>query len=443
MNENLYNKNVRNEICGINSKIRLENGQVVPVINFDNAATTPPFNCVIKILNKFAPFYSSIHRGTGFKSNISTNLYEISRKIILKFVNSDEKYNSVIYTKNTTESINMLSNVLYNIRDNKDIILSTCMEHHSNDLPWRKFNVKYVNIDQYGKLCLDDLENKLIKYKNRIKLVTVAGASNVTGYINEIYKIAILAHKYGTKILVDGAQLIPHVPFDMKPITSPKHIDFLAFSAHKMYAPFGIGVLIGPRQVFENTLPDYKGGGTVKVVTSDQVIYDSTPNKNEAGTPNIMGAIALCESIALLNKIGMKKIYTHEKNLINYLISNMCKIKDIKIYSSTDLNIDRVSIVPFNIKGIEHDMTGNILSREFGISVRSGCFCAQPYVQRLLKASPHEIEESIKNPNKKRRGMVRISLGLYNNYYELDKFLNSLNCIVNNKNYFIRKYTNL
>ena len=284
----------RNLIVGVDEKVPICNGSYITSINFDNAATTPPFITVMDEINNFSPWYSSIHRGTGYKSEFSSNTYENCRKIVLQFVNADLEEDTAIFVKNTTEAINLLCCSLWD--NDKDLtILTTKMEHHSNDLPWRnRFKVIYAEVDRFGRLKLEDLEDKLKKNKN-IKLVSITGASNVTGCINPIHKIAKLAHSYGAKILVDGAQLIPHKPFSMKGDNEDEKIDFSAFSAHKMYAPFGTGVLIGPKEVFQYNEPHYRGGGTVKIVTDDYVMWDNAPNRFEAGTPNIIGAVALAE----------------------------------------------------------------------------------------------------------------------------------------------------
>jgi selenocysteine lyase/cysteine desulfurase len=303
-----YHPEYRKLIVGLDVLIPLCNGRRVPAVNFDNAATTPPFKSVMKEIYDFAPWYSSIHRGTGYKSCLSSMVYENSRFDILDFVKGNERYDTVIYVKNSTEAINKVSYRLCG--DNKKcVVLSTSMEHHSNDLPWRgKYKVDYIGIDKNGRLDLMDLRAKLEKYGDSVKLVTVSGASNVTGYVNPIYDIARIAHSYNARLLVDGAQLVPHIKVDMKPHDSPEHIDFLVFSAHKMYAPFGIGVLVGPIKEFEKGNPDYSGGGTVDVVTPDIVTWDDPPAKEEAGTPNLMGVVALKAAIKNIESIGMDNI---------------------------------------------------------------------------------------------------------------------------------------
>lgn len=439
MNYTQLSTYLRSLVMGVDTKVPLLNGQYVTGINFDNAATTPPLVSVMKEITNFAPWYSSIHRGKGYKSTYCSNIYEGARKTISDFVHADSLKDTVIFTKNTTESINMLAYRLFQ-ENREQVILSTYMEHLANDLPWRKFKIDYVNIDDKGKLSLEDLEKKLVNYQGKIGLVTASGASNVTGYINPIYEIAELAHKYGAKILVDGAQLIPHVALDMKPHNSQEHIDYLAFSSHKMYAPFGIGILIGPKETFEKGLPVYTGGGDVRFVSHDFIEFDDPPAKDEAGTPNIMGVVALVAAIKGLNSVGMDTIHEYENGLIHYAMNRLRNIPNIELYGYDDKKNKRVGLVSFNVTGIKHNVIAEILSREAGIAIRDGLFCAHPYVVKLLKLSDSEIEYYHKNQSVPLPGMVRISFGLYNNYEEIDKFLKSMERIAKNRNYYVNRY---
>jgi len=386
---------------------------------------------------KFSPLYSSIHRGTGYKSQLSSQLFEEARSIIIKFVNADHLHDTVIFVKNTTEAINKLSYRLWEGKK-KSVILSTCMEHHSNDLPWRnKFQVDYVQTDPYGKLSLEDLESKLVKHKGNVKLVTVTGASNVTGYVNPIHKIAELAHRYRAKILVDGAQLVPHTAINMKPKNPLHHIDYLAFSAHKMYAPFGIGVLIGPRETFEKGISEIVGGGTAETVTHDWVVWDNPPHKDEAGSPNVMGVVALVAAIKTLTAIGMSNVDHYENQLTNYANSKLKSIPGITLYSQTAPGEPRIGVIPFNIKGIAHEQVATILSKQAGIAVRTGCFCTQPYIQRLLSITSKQMEFYRRNMDAPRPGVVRISFGLYNDFAEIDVLTQLLERIIKHPTAYI------
>ena len=426
MNYKLSQSSYRHLVVGADTRIPLKNGQFGSAINFDNAASTPPFISVMEEINNFSTMYSSIHRGTGYKSKLSSEFFEEARSIVLKFVNADPHLDTVIFVKNTTEAINKLAYRLWN-GNKKSVILSTWMEHHSNDLPWRnKFQVDYVQTDPNGKLSLEDLEYKLKKHMGNVKLVTVSGASNVTGYVNPIHKIAELAHRYQAKILVDGAQLVPHNAINMKPKNSHQHIDYLAFSAHKMYAPFGTGVLIGPQDTFKQGISEFVGGGTAETVTHDWVVWENAPHKEEAGTPNVMGVVALVAAIKTLTALGMKNIDHYENELTNYANLKLKAIPGITLYSHTAPGEPRIGVIPFNINGLAHEQVATILSNEAGIAVRTGCFCTQPYIQQLLSITPKQMQFYKNNVDAPRPGVVRLSFGLYNDFSEINTLIHLL-----------------
>lgn len=435
--------NLRRLVVGVDTKVPLLTGEYVTAINLDNAATTPPLCAVMQEIEEFAPWYSSIHRGTGHKSLFSSDVYEKGRDIIKRFVNADIKQDVVVYTKNTTEAINALSNALCQ-QTRESVVISTWMEHLANDLPWRKnFKVEYTDIDDCGRLSITDLENKLKKHQGNIKIVTVTGASNVTGYVNPIYKIARLVHKYGAKILVDGAQLVPHAPVDMLPHDSPEHIDYLVFSAHKMYAPFGIGILIAPKETFAGKEPLCKGGGAVSLVSHKFVDWDLAPYKEEAGTSNVMGVAALIGAIKKLEQVNMRKIYEHEKALFDYMFSQLSSIDAIEIYRCAAKGEDRIGIISFALPEIHHAQLAKMLAYESGIAVRSGLFCAHPYVERMLGLSNEDLCYYQKHPELPFPGLVRVSLGMYNTADEIDVFIKQLRCIVGNINKYKQKYEDI
>ncbi len=433
----------RSLIYGVDKKVPLPDKTTCVEINFDNAATTPPFKSVLEDVIKFAPYYSSIHRGEGYKSRFSTSMYDKSRIVVKQFINDYKDNYEVIYVKNCTEAINKLARIwAYSYKGST--VLSTFMEHHSNDLPWREnFNVKYIDVDERGCLSISDLKNKLNLYRGKVSLVTITGASNVTGMKNSIYDIAKLVHSYGAKLLVDGAQLIPHATFSMGLEIHDGAIDFVAFSGHKMYAPFGCGVLIGPKDFFNSNPPDHVGGGTITFVSHDNVIWSPSPDKDEAGSPNVIGSIALSSAIKEISKIDMYEIEQIEHSLTLYATQNMMSIKSIVLYGNYDDLDNKVSIIPFNIEGMHHSIVAKALAFEFGIAVRSGCFCAHPYLQSLLKIPNDMVEKMAFTPKDLQPGMVRISFGLYNTIGEINAFLYALTRIIENKDHYIKKYGKL
>jgi selenocysteine lyase/cysteine desulfurase len=428
--------NYRELIVGVNNRIPLQSGKYIIPINIDNAASTPPFIKVVEDVVNFTPWYSSVHRGAGYKSVYSTKVFDESRDIIKKFLNAGENHD-VIYTQNTTEAINLLA---YSLSGNPDdVVISTFMEHNSNDLPWRgKFKLEYANIDSKGKLLLDDLEKKLKKNAGKVKLVTVTGASNVTGYRNPIHEIALMAHKYGAMIHVDGSQLVPHCKVNMQSESIDSSIDFLSFSAHKMYAPFGIGALIGQKDMLRKCNCPYKGGGQVNLVTPQRVYWSDSPEKFEPGTQNLIGVVALTSAINILDKLGMENIEEYENRLNQYLVSKVKDIPNILYYS--DIKPDgRVGILSFNINGLKDETVAKILSCENGIAVRNGLFCAHLYCEKLLNVTDDQIKKIINKKCNDVPGMVRASIGLYNDYDEINRFSDVLNHLSENTDYYKKK----
>ncbi|MBS4028569.1 MAG: aminotransferase class V-fold PLP-dependent enzyme, partial [Ignavibacteriales bacterium] len=249
-----------------------------------------------------------------------------------------------------------------------------------------------------------------------------------------IHDIARWSHSVGAKIFVDAAQLAPHRTINILPNDMPEHIDFLAFSAHKVYSPFGIGVLIAPKEIFEQGDPDVVGGGTVLAVSLDEVYWDDAPHKEEAGTPNVVGVIALAKSLSVLEEIGMDNIAHHEYELLKYAYKKLFNIPKLVFYGPTKNLMSRVGVITFNVEGMSHSLVAAILGTEGGIGVRNGCFCAQPYVKRLLHVTPEQEEQLLRDMSAGNKstmpGMVRASLGCYSNEEDVDAFVETLNRIV-------------
>jgi selenocysteine lyase/cysteine desulfurase len=426
--------NIAGYVVGLDKKVPLLNGEKVTYVNFDNAATTPTLTPVLDSIDEFMGWYSSIHRGTGFKSQISTHYFEMARQIVAEFFNVDPKDHLVIFGKNGTEAINKLAHRVPLPDDS--VILVTKMEHHSNDLPWRfRKPVVHINVDPDGRLDMDDFQAKLKQYRGKVGLVAVTGASNVTGYINDIDQIAEMTHKHGAKIMVDGAQLAPHRTIDVKAADHPQHIDFLAFSAHKIYAPFGLGVLVADRDTFTDGDPDMVGGGTVALVSEDYAFWTEAPEKEEAGTPNVAGTIALAKALKMIMDIGMDTIARHEAELTRYALHRLKEIPGLILYGSVNEEevSDRLGVISFNMQDKPHGLVSAILNYESGIGVRNGCFCAHPYIKCLLGVTVAEskvLEKKILEHDRSTiPGAVRMSFGMYNTTSEIDRIIDALKLI--------------
>lgn len=428
---------LRSGIVGIDTLVPVLGGAERPYVYLDNSASTPTFHRVMRCIQEFMPWYSGVHRGTGFKSWVATDAYDKAHEVVGKFVGADVTSNIVTFTKNTTECVNKLANRFPFAPD--DIVVTTSTEHHSNDLPWRRrATVIHVPILDKGFLDIDALRAILLEYKHRVKLVAVNGASNITGICPPIHHIAELAHAAGAKIFVDAAQLAPHRRIDMLPNDFPGHLDFLAFSAHKMYAPFGTGVLIGPTEFFEETEPDAVGGGVAAIVTLDDVQWNDVPHNDEAGSPNVVGGIALAEACCILQSVGMDAVAVHEQQLLAYAYEKLERVPGLVLYGPTENLEDKVGVITFNMQGLHPGLVGAILSVEGGIGVRNGYFCAQPYVKKLLNVGDDEAKDSgcgvVTSDVTSFPGMVRASLGCYSNEDDIDALVEMLTKI-NRKEY--------
>ncbi|MDB4304207.1 aminotransferase class V-fold PLP-dependent enzyme [Desulfosarcina sp.] len=434
----LTQSDVRDKVVGVDREVPLINGTCRSYVNFDNAATTPAFKSVLNKVNEFSEWYGSVHRGTGFKSLLSTHIYDKCRQKVLQFVGGNEEDHTVIFTSNTTHALNKLCNQI-DVGDD-EVVLTTMTEHHSNMLPWRiKCHAEYIDVfDNDGTFNIERFKRTLDETKKKIKLVAITGASNVTGSMPPLREVSRIVHSYGAEFLVDAAQLISCRPINMMPLSEHERIDYIVFSAHKIYAPFGVGVLVAPHKTFEGGEPDIVGGGTVDVVTFDDVTWTTAPEKEEAGSPNLVGVVALIEALNVMRDMGCEYLLDNCRRLVKRLLHGLNSIPEITVYGTKDCDSgeDRGSVVSFNMDGMPHGLLAAILGYEWGIGVRNGCFCAHPCVAKLLGISSevfnHVADMIRKGDWTAVPGMVRVSFGVYNTEDEIDYFINALQEIVAN-----------
>ncbi len=378
-----------------------------PLIYLDNAATTQKPRQVINALKNYYSYYNAnIHRAVHQLSEEATNAYEETRDKVARFINADRE--EIIFVRNTTEAINLVAYTWAraNINDGDRIIL-TEFEHHSNIVPWqllakeKNAKIEYIRIDDEGMLMLDDLHNFLSN--DRVKLVSFSHMSNVLGTISPAKEIVKYAHENDVPVLIDGAQSVPHLPIDV----SELDCDFMAFSAHKMLGPTGVGVLYAKKEYLESMPPFLGGGDMIKEVHKYDTKWNDLPWKYEAGTPNIADVIAFGYAIDYLNKIGMKNIHEYEKELTAYALDRLAGVKGLTIYGTFDVE-KRGGVISFNLGDIHPHDLATILDED-GIAIRSGHHCAQPLMERLdLSATS------------------RASMYLYNTKEEIDALVNSL-----------------
>ena len=428
-------------VVGARELVPLADGRFVRYVNLDNAASTPPLVAVADAVADLLPYYASVHRGAGYKSRFCTEAYEVARHRVGSFFGADPERDVVIFGRNTTDAINKLAHRLpratTNAGDNAErVVVTTLAEHHSNLLPWRaRHRVVQVGLRPDGAIDLDQMEAALRRYAGRIDLVAVSGASNVTGLVPPIHELATWAHAAGAPILVDGAQLAPHRPIDLRPHDDPRHIDYLAVSGHKLYAPYGTGALIGPRATFDQGAPEYQGGGTVDTVTVDGVIWAPAPDRDEAGSPNVVGAVALGVALRTLAAIGMDCIAAAEHRLLATALRTLGPISGVRLVAPADPAADRVGVIPFEVldergQAVDHRLVAARLAHEHGIGVRNGCFCAHPLLATLLDLPADGIQAwATRGPDGFRPGLLRASLGCYSDTDDVERLAAALQAI--------------
>ena len=418
--------NIRDFVVGIDEPVELKDGTKQPLINFDNAATTPALKPVLQAVDDELKMYGSIGRGFSQKSNHSTDLYNSIRDKVLKFVGADPETYTCFYVNNTTDGLNKLASALIESPD--DIVLTTRIEHHANDLSWReRCKVIYAEVDEKGRVIYDDIEKLLTENEGKVKYVSITAASNVTGYITDVRRVAKMAHAHGAKLIVDGAQIVAHRKFSMIGATPEENVDFFVFSAHKMYSPFGGGAVIGLTDELNKHMPEFYGGGTVKIVGDNRVVaYKDPPAVYEAGSPNYPGIVGLGKAIDILEEVGFDAIEEHEKKLNARLVDGLKKLDTAIIYGDSDDLSDRVGVVTFNFSDVNSFLLSIQLTEVGGVATRRGAFCAHPYVWRLIGIPDEALDDFEECGDISTPGMIRISFGIYNTEEEVDKFLEVL-----------------
>ncbi len=392
------------------------------LVYLDNAATTHKPKVVIEAIRSFYEhFNANIHRGLYDLSQKATEIYENAHEIVAKFINA-YSWEEIIFTRNSTEALNLLaySIGLNYLRPGDEIVISIA-EHHSNMLPWIKIAelknaaIKMVRVDENGEIDYRELESIV---NEKTKIVSITHISNVLGVINNVRRIASIAHKVGAIVIIDGAQSVPHIPIDVRALD----IDFLVFSGHKMLGPMGIGVLWGKKDILIDIDPPFHGGDMVKsvdIVVKDSnivkknIVFNDLPWKFEPGTANVADAVGLVEAIKYLTKIGLDNIDLHEKELARYAIKRLDEYNEkITIIGSKDI-VKKSGIISFVLQGLDPQVLAYILSTKH-IAIRAGFHCAQP-LHRYLGMN---------------KGSDRISFYIYNDYSDIDKFINAIDWIL-------------
>ncbi len=417
-------KNVKlPEVLGTNKGVTMLN----------NAATTAPFVSTLKKVNNFLREYGALHRGAGPYANKTYDAALKAQSLIRKFLGAKSE-TSLLFTSNTSAAINVFIRLL-NLKKT-DIILTSSIEHTSNNLPYSyNSNAKVIYIDTFddGSIDYNDLQRKASKYSSNLKLVAITGASNLSGYIPDIKKIADIAHKHNALIFVDAAQLAPHRPIDMHKL----HIDALAFSAHKVYAPFGLGVLALPKSILDRSPVD-PGGGSIDMISNQEIVWSPVPDRHQTGTWNVTGIIAIGESCKQIMDIGWRNVIKHERELVKYAVKKLKEVPNLTTYIELEKYIkeDRIGTFVFNLPGYHHALLSSILDNEYSIETRSGTICNHKLVRRWFQVNDTrqtEIENEIRQGNRLASyGIVRASLGIHNTKRDIDNLAKALISIQEN-----------
>jgi selenocysteine lyase/cysteine desulfurase len=359
-------------VVGADALVPLVTGGEVRYANLDLAASAPALVAVNDRVQEALAWYSSVHRGAGFHSQVTTAAYESARETVRRFVGGRVD-DVVVFTKNTTHSLNLLASAVAP----HGPVLALDLEHHANLLPWRRFEVTILESQATLVGTVAALEEELAR--RHYAVLAVTGISNVTGESLPLRHLARVAHRHGTRIAVDGAQLVPHRRVDLE----DTEIDYLAFSGHKLYAPFGAGVLVGRRDWLDQAPPHLAGGGAVRNVGLVDTQWRDAPERHEGGTPNSIGVIALAAACEALDLVTRAELQRHEQRLVEALVERLSQIDGVQIARLWPDSVDSAGIVTFVVDGYPAALVAAVLSAEHGIGVRDGRFCAHPLLHRL------------------------------------------------------------
>jgi selenocysteine lyase/cysteine desulfurase len=357
-------------VIGGDLRVPLVDGSEVRYTNLDYAASSPALVVVGEHVTEVLPLYASVHRGAGYASQISTSAYENARIVVGEFVRARSN-DEVIFTRNTTDSLNLLASIV----PGDTVVLD--IEHHANLLPWTARDARVVKA---GATVAETLELIRVELARKpAALLTVTGASNVTGEVLPLRKLADIAHHFGTRLAVDGAQLVPHRRVHLM----TQGVDYLAFSGHKLYAPFGAGVLVGRADWLDRGDPYLRGGGAVTNVTLESTVWRTGPARHEAGSPNVLGVVALARAIQALTELNETEWLRHEGELRERLVMGLEALPGVRIHRIFPDTEAPVGVVSFSVDGVDSRLLATYLSAEWGIGVRDGKFCAHPLLGRL------------------------------------------------------------
>ncbi|MFF1643965.1 aminotransferase class V-fold PLP-dependent enzyme [Streptomyces sp. NPDC058240] len=417
-------------VLGKDVTVPLVTGGEVTYAALDYAASAPALQRVWDDVAAYAPYYGSVHRGAGYLSQLSTDLFENSRATVAEFLGcrADDQ---VIFTRSTTDSLNLLAAVVP--ADCQVFVYET--EHHASLLPWRDARVTYLNAPRTPSQAVETLERALAdRDPYGPALVCVTGASNVTGELWPVKELAAAAHAHGARIVLDAAQLAPHHPVDIAELD----VDWVAFSGHKLYAPFGSGVLAGRSDWLQQAEPYLAGGGASRKVARRtdggvDVEWHSTAARHEAGSPNVIGVYSIASACKALTEAGFDNLVAREQHLVGAVRSGLAEVPEVKVLSLFGDEAPRVGVISFVVEGWNSSHFAAALSAEYGIGVRDGLFCAHPLVRTLLGSDPQEVGECgapEAEPGERSLNAIRVSFGAGTPDEHIERFVRAVKELV-------------
>ncbi|PSQ80368.1 MAG: aminotransferase [Bacteroidetes bacterium QS_8_68_15] len=468
---------------GLDAKYELAAGETTRRTYLDSAASSLRLRPAARVMRQALGRYANTHSKLHFGAHVMTRAYEQAHEAVLDFVGADpEQYTAVFCGHGVTAGLNRMARQLLPAPDRqgqegaRDVVITTMMEHHANDLPHRKHAREVVHVPletdpggRAGRVDMQALERAIQEHADRLAYVAIPSASNVTGVTNPVREIARRAHEAGARVVVDAAQSAAHMPIPIYDADSGHALDVVCLSGHKIYAPGSPGVIVARKELFEGQEPQTVGGGIVSRVETDRYqITDRLPEREEAGTPNLPGAFLLAATLRILQRVGMDTVAEHERELTQHALSRFSAVDGLTLYGAADLaQAERIGVMTFNLRALPHGLVAAALNDYFGLAVRNECFCAQPLVRRLLgragagedhgaapaggdgappaaeasscdlpfgeEAPPHEQTD-------RQPGMVRASLGLYNTKADIDYAADALDDLAARPDFYRAQY---
>jgi selenocysteine lyase/cysteine desulfurase len=460
---------------GLDAEYELATGETRRRTYLDSAASSLRLRPAARAMNEALRHYANTHSKLHFGAHVMTRAYDEAHDAVLDFVGAAPgAYTAIFCGQGVTAGLNRMARQLLPPPEGqgrtagRDVVITTMMEHHANDLPHRKHAAEVVHVPletdangQAGRVDMEALRAAVAEHAERLAYVAITSASNVTGVTNPVRDIARLAHEAGARVVVDAAQSAAHMPIPIYDDSTGHALDVVCLSGHKIYAPGSPGVIVARKELFDGREPQVVGGGIVeRVETGSYQITDRLPEREEAGTPNLPGAFLLAATLRILEQVGMDRVEKHERELTQHALSRFSEIDGLTLYGAPDLEgADRIGVVTFNLDALPHGLVTAALNDYFGIAVRNECFCAQPFVRRLLGhaggrsappaggdgASTASCEDACgpdapPRPGYEQPGMVRASLGLYNTTDDIDAAAEALADLARRPDFYRAQY---